>query len=117
MNTTINKIKIIRSNLFGFTAASFKSLQDKWRLTQAHPAMRSVGYRQAILYLNGEINYDDFVSSAIAASRQLAKRQMTWLRSWPDGDFLVAESRTLYTETIAIISKILDNMASNHNDI
>jgi tRNA dimethylallyltransferase len=51
------------------------------------PALRTVGYRQAGLYLSGEINYDAFVIQAIAATRQLAKRQMTWMRAQPDATF------------------------------
>jgi tRNA dimethylallyltransferase len=45
------------------------------------PALRTVGYRQAGLYLSGKINYDSFVAQGLAATRQLAKRQLTWLRS------------------------------------
>jgi tRNA dimethylallyltransferase len=48
------------------------------------PAARAVGYRQAGLYLSGKINYDALVDSTIAATRQLAKRQLTWLRSDSD---------------------------------
>lgn len=48
------------------------------------PAMRTVGYRQAGLYLSGTINYDAMVQMAITATRQLAKRQLTWLRSEQD---------------------------------
>jgi len=48
------------------------------------PSMRCVGYRQAGLYLSGEINYDGFVERAVAATRQLAKRQMTWIRGETD---------------------------------
>ena len=44
------------------------------------PAMRSVGYRQICQYLEGEYSYDEMVYRAIAATRQLAKRQCTWLR-------------------------------------
>lgn len=44
------------------------------------PAMRAVGYRQAIQYLTGEVTYEEFVNAGIAATRQLAKRQMTWMR-------------------------------------
>ncbi len=44
------------------------------------PAMRCVGYRQAWSYLEGEISFDEMRSQAIAATRQLAKRQLTWLR-------------------------------------
>ena len=45
------------------------------------PAMRCVGYRQAILHLRGEYGYEEFRERGKAATRQLAKRQMTWLRS------------------------------------
>jgi tRNA dimethylallyltransferase len=45
------------------------------------PAMRAVGYRQAIEHLNGETSSEEFRARAIAATRQLAKRQITWLRS------------------------------------
>jgi len=48
------------------------------------PSARTVGYRQAGLYLSGKINYDAFVDSAMAATRQLAKRQFTWLRADPE---------------------------------
>ena len=47
------------------------------------PSMRAVGYRQAWDYLEGKISsLSEFRERAIAATRQLAKRQMTWLRSW-----------------------------------
>lgn len=45
------------------------------------PSMRSVGYRQMWAWLRGESSYDEMVERAIAATRQLAKRQFTWLRS------------------------------------
>ncbi len=48
------------------------------------PSMRAVGYRQAIDYLLGEIDYDRFILSGVAATRQLAKRQITWMRSMND---------------------------------
>lgn len=44
------------------------------------PSLRSIGYRQIWLYLDGQISYDEMISKALAASRQLAKRQLTWLR-------------------------------------
>ncbi|CAA2929222.1 tRNA (adenosine(37)-N6)-dimethylallyltransferase MiaA [Arsenophonus endosymbiont of Bemisia tabaci] len=46
------------------------------------PAIRSVGYRQMWSYLSGEISYDEMVYRGICATRQLAKRQITWLRGW-----------------------------------
>ncbi|CAJ0943239.1 unnamed protein product [Ranitomeya imitator] len=46
------------------------------------PSIRCVGYRQMWSYLAGEISYDEMVYRGICATRQLAKRQMTWLRGW-----------------------------------
>ena len=47
------------------------------------PSMKSVGYRQVWEYLDGEYDRDELVSRGVIATRQLAKRQLTWLRSWP----------------------------------
>ena len=52
------------------------------------PAMRSVGYRQAWEHLAGETTLDEFIFKGIAATRQLAKRQLTWLRKEPDAIWL-----------------------------
>ncbi|MPQ57329.1 tRNA (adenosine(37)-N6)-dimethylallyltransferase MiaA [Duganella sp. FT27W] len=48
------------------------------------PSMRCVGYRQAWEYLDGTIDYKTMRETGIIATRQLAKRQLTWLRSMPD---------------------------------
>lgn len=48
------------------------------------PAIRSVGYRQIWEYLLNYYDYETMKQKAIAATRQLAKRQITWLRTWPD---------------------------------
>ncbi|HSH48839.1 MAG TPA: tRNA (adenosine(37)-N6)-dimethylallyltransferase MiaA [Halomonas sp.] len=47
------------------------------------PSMKSVGYRQAWRYLDGEGDREEFRRRTIVATRQLAKRQLTWMRSWP----------------------------------
>jgi tRNA dimethylallyltransferase len=47
------------------------------------PAVRAVGYRQVWSYLAGEIDAGELLEQGIAATRQLAKRQLTWLRGWP----------------------------------
>jgi tRNA dimethylallyltransferase len=49
------------------------------------PAIRAVGYRQAWAYLEGEYDQDTLVEKAIIATRQMAKRQLTWLRAQQDG--------------------------------
>lgn len=48
------------------------------------PSIRAVGYRQAWDYLNGSIDFDTLRERGVIATRQLAKRQFTWLRGWPD---------------------------------
>ncbi len=48
------------------------------------PSMRSVGYRQMLAFLRGDYDHATMVSKAVSATRQLAKRQMTWLRSEAD---------------------------------
>ena len=60
-----------------------KSLQDRHPLTPDLPSMRCVGYRQAWRHLDGEIGAEELRETGIAATRQLAKRQLTWLRSLP----------------------------------
>ena len=47
------------------------------------PSIRMVGYRQAWQYFAGQITYDQMLQQVPIATRQLAKRQLTWLRSWP----------------------------------
>jgi tRNA dimethylallyltransferase len=65
-----------------------RHLQRRGDLTAAHPAMRSVGYRQLWAYLEGSGTLTDAVSRAIAATRQLAKRQLTWLRGAASGEWI-----------------------------
>ena len=55
------------------------------------PSIRCVGYRQMWSYLSGEISYDEMVYRGICATRQLAKRQMTWLRGWEAVHWLDSE--------------------------
>jgi len=65
-----------------------RMLRSRYALDPAMPSMRSVGYRQAWDHLDGKSDAADFRDKAIAATRQLAKRQITWqrkfLEEWPD---------------------------------
>jgi tRNA dimethylallyltransferase len=61
-----------------------KTLRRKYRLTAAMPSMRAVGYRQVWQYLEREIDAAALTEHAVAATRQLAKRQLTWLRGFED---------------------------------
>jgi tRNA dimethylallyltransferase len=59
------------------------ALRTRFALDATKPSMRTVGYRQAWQFLEGEIDRSALRESGIAATRQLAKRQMTWLRAMP----------------------------------
>ena len=61
-----------------------RGLRQRYDLHPDLPSMRCVGYRQAWQYLDGEINTTQLLETGLAATRQLAKRQLTWLRSTPD---------------------------------
>ena len=61
-----------------------RGLRRRYDLHPDLPAMRCVGYRQAWRFMEGEINEAQLLETGIAATRQLAKRQLTWLRSMPD---------------------------------
>lgn len=93
---TLTLIPENRSQLHKQIAQRFDSmikmgLLDEVKQLQAHypdlhenlPSMRCVGYRQAWAYLANQINHSQFVEQGIAATRQLAKRQLTWLRKLP----------------------------------
>ncbi|MBX9445323.1 tRNA (adenosine(37)-N6)-dimethylallyltransferase MiaA [Dickeya chrysanthemi] len=67
----------------GFEAEA-RALFARPDLNPALPSIRCVGYRQMWSYLSGEIDYDEMVYRGICATRQLAKRQMTWLRGWEE---------------------------------
>ncbi|MFC4701424.1 tRNA (adenosine(37)-N6)-dimethylallyltransferase MiaA [Glaciecola siphonariae] len=70
-------------------------LLSKYDLNPDLPSMRSVGYRQVYSYLSGEYDYANMVEKGLAATRQLAKRQMTWLRGWEDTTFMDIQAHDL----------------------
>ncbi len=60
-----------------------EQLRQQWDLNPDLPSMRSVGYRQVWECLEGKLGQEEMVYRATVATRQLAKRQLTWLRNWP----------------------------------
>lgn len=75
-------------------ASGFKQevefLYERGDLNLQMPSIRSVGYKQMWMHLNGEISFDEMRELGIIATCQLAKRQMTWLRGWKsDVNYLV----------------------------
>ncbi|MCW5624428.1 MAG: tRNA (adenosine(37)-N6)-dimethylallyltransferase MiaA [Burkholderiales bacterium] len=61
-----------------------RRLRERHALDPTMPSMRCVGYRQTWQYLDGEFGLSTLREKGVAATRQLAKRQLTWLRSMPD---------------------------------
>jgi len=84
-----------------------KSLRQTFALNANLPAMRAVGYRQAWAYLDGEIDRGELREQGIAATRQLAKRQLTWLRSWPDAVVLDCLAEDLEAQAAALVARHL----------
>lgn len=80
----------------------------RWSLTNAHPAMRCVGYRQVCDYLNGDYDLAALQARGSAATRQLAKRQLTWLRNWPTGDYFEAENQDTIKAIRLMMAAVLD---------
>ena len=64
------------------------------------PSIRCVGYRQMWAFLSGETDYDEMVFRGICATRQLAKRQMTWLRGWQNVHWLDSDQPALAQDAI-----------------
>jgi len=58
-----------------------RGLYERGDMDPSLPSMRMVGYRQVGRYLVGQLDYDDMITHAIVATRQLAKRQLTWFRA------------------------------------
>lgn len=71
------------------------------------PALRAVGYRQVWEYLSGSLNYEEMVKRGIIATRQLAKRQFTWLRSEPELALLDSLDGRLREKALKFIEQAL----------
>ena len=67
------------------------------------PAMRAVGYRQMIAYLQGSVDQAEMREKAIIATRQLAKRQFTWLRREQSADWLFEEQGKVCERSLQLI--------------
>jgi tRNA dimethylallyltransferase len=72
-----------------------QGLLERWPACRDRPAMRSVGYRQVLSYLDGQLDKDNMEDKGVIATRQLAKRQCTWLKSWPDACWFDPQSPRL----------------------
>lgn len=71
------------------------------------PSMRCVGYRQVLSYLRGDDDIEALYEKALAATRQLAKRQLTWLRGMHDIESLDCLSETLFNDSLIKINQYI----------
>lgn len=79
-----------------------EKLRSRGDLNLDMPSMRCVGYRQVWQYLDGLMTRDEMIEKGIIATRQLAKRQLTWLRKEQNCNF--------YDVNQAIYQKVLKNL-------
>ena len=90
--------------------AEVEALYQRGDLTVQMPSMRAVGYRQVWSYLEGEINAEEMLETGIIATRQLAKRQFTWLRRETD-------AHSFYTEEQDVFSAVLKSVQAQMNGL
>jgi tRNA dimethylallyltransferase len=82
-----------------------KDLRARGDLTPDLPAMRCVGYRQAWEALDGTLPMSELRDRGVFATRQLAKRQITWLRSLPQRTVLEAEGENVLKQALAWVDR------------
>jgi tRNA dimethylallyltransferase len=71
------------------------------------PSIRAAGYSQLWSYLKNEISLDEAVERAIIATRQLSKRQQTWLRNWPNCQQILVDDGKSYFSTQVLCDFVL----------
>ena len=76
------------------------------------PAIRAVGYRQVWAYLQGEYDKDTLVEKAIIATRQMAKRQLTWLRAQQDGVWFDSGSGLPIDQVVSYVEETLNDLST-----
>jgi tRNA dimethylallyltransferase len=79
------------------------ALRERADLHPGLPSMKSVGYRQAWEHLDGRYGWEAFRQRGVIATRQLAKRQLTWLRRWPDLHWVDSQSVDPLEEVLNLV--------------
>ena len=88
-----------------------RDLYGRGNLSSDLPALRSVGYRQLWSFCNGETNLDEAVRRGIVATRQLAKRQLTWMRGWDGLEIVPLDDGKKLLSTKKIVDEWLKILA------
>ncbi len=86
-------------------------LKQRADLSRTLPALRAVGYRAVWRYLDGELGHAEMVESSVAATRQLAKRQLTWFRAAEDVTWWDSEASNLRAKAMVALAAFLDSWA------
>ncbi len=86
--------------------AEVEALRQRGDLHIDLPSIRAVGYRQAWAYLDGDYAYEEMIERGIIATRQLAKRQFTWLRSWKDVEWLDSLSTQTLNQSLKKLKQL-----------
>jgi tRNA dimethylallyltransferase len=84
-----------------------QALYARGDLDPQMPSVRCVGYRQVWSYLEGEYDHSTMVEKGIIATRQLAKRQITWLRSWENLNWLNPQDRYILKDCLKLIDAVI----------
>lgn len=84
--------------------AEVEALYRRGDLHPKLPAIRAVGYRQMWDCLDGKLSYDEMIERGIVATRQLAKRQITWLRGWQSLNWLDSEDPKILEKALKILT-------------
>jgi len=91
-------------------ATEVEKLYQRGDLNLDMPAIRSVGYRQLWDYFDGRCDLNEAVEKAIIATRQLSKRQQTWLRNWPNSVQIPVDDASGYLSTDSHCELFLKNL-------
>jgi tRNA dimethylallyltransferase len=92
-----------------------RALFERGDLHSELPAMRSVGYRQVWHYLTGKLSYTDLPEKAIIATRQMAKRQLTWLRAQKQAYWFDSLSPDLTQQVLKFLETVISEQLSVNN--
>ena len=86
--------------------AEVEQIKRRWPNALNKPAFHSVGYRQILEFLDQRYDYPTMIDKSLSATRQLAKRQITWLRSWPELHHLNSENKQeLVNQVVTMINQ------------
>ncbi|HEY4805805.1 MAG TPA: tRNA (adenosine(37)-N6)-dimethylallyltransferase MiaA [Paraburkholderia sp.] len=85
-----------------------KALRARGDLNPNLPSMRCVGYRQVWEYLDGEVDYDTMRDKGVFATRQLCKRQLTWLRAMPERIVVDCCAADATAQAVAAVERVVE---------